>query len=1029
MTLIRAAEELGWPEERWIINPPGVGPSVNAALARKKVAPSLRKLEGAQDAQVGILCTNPQADETDAPLALVCSFPEPVPDHTLAETHRLAWNFSRTPLLLTVDTRRLRAFSCCELPSSSQGTHSLAAEIKGVSYQFTPPESQRPNLVEQASHALHWLRLTTGSLIQQNPNRFKSTHRADSSLLANLRHVRTALHELHLEYDVIHDLLARIMFIQFLFDRRDSDGRTALNADYFAKLHKARKISRPYQDFPELLADHADCYRLFWHLDDLFNGDLFTTYDGDSLTRHEIRKAEQSAITPLHLELLSDFVSGNMEMNTGQRSLWPSYSFDVIPLEFISSIYEAFVTKRPGTVYTPTHLVDFVLDGILPWNGQEWDLSILDPACGSGIFLVKAFQRIIHRWKSAHPQEKIGASILRSMLERNLIGVDNDSHAVRTASFSLYLAMCDEIDPRHYWTQVRFPRLRGRSLLSRDFFDDDEIEVRPTAEKRRYDVVVGNPPWGRNSATQYSRKWAREHKWPISHGDIGPLFLAKSVSLAKSNGQISLIQPASTLLFNQSETAYQTRSRIFREFTVTEVVNFSALRFGLFRNAVGPAALFTLRPGPSSGASIQYVSPKPIRFRGTDDYRIVIDSYDVHEVGPDEAVNSPVVWSALVWGGRRDLVLLERLSRNQTLNKFKATGKVVTRRGIVRGGNEIQLPLILHKRVLEANDFPKDVFLRLSPADLDINLNPYVYKKDSTDFAAFEPVQLIVKLTWKVGQQRFRAVLVEPATEGILCSRHFVTVRAGVEHKSILKAACLSYNSAVAVYYLFLQSGRFANYRPEPSVRQLLDVPIPESVDVSCVHGISKDQLEQRVQAAFQLKEAEKVLIEDLLQYTLGDLRTDRDGGSRSPTSRQAGDHATPNMHSYCQWFLRVVKAGFGAEKDVCATVFVEDNLNFLPVRVVAFHFELYRPGEIMHQQFGGGRFAEQLDRISPALLRDCQEKVGYQRIARVFDVWQMEGKSVPTVLLVKPDEVRYWTRSIAMRDADDVSLTILKNM
>ena len=76
-------------------------------------------------------------------------------------------------------------------------------------------------------------------------------------------------------------------------------------------------------------------------------------------------------------------------MPSGQGCLWPIYSFDVIPLEFISSIYETFVTERAardGIFYTPPHLVDFVLDQVLPWRGTDWNLKILDPACGSGCF-------------------------------------------------------------------------------------------------------------------------------------------------------------------------------------------------------------------------------------------------------------------------------------------------------------------------------------------------------------------------------------------------------------------------------------------------------------------------------------------------------------------------------------------------------------------------------------------------------------------------------------------------------------------
>ena len=111
MSLAQAAHELGWPDERWILEPPGAGAAVNAALAERKIRPSLLSLEGAGSARVGVLSLDPTAAETQAPLALVCAFDGPAPTPTLAELHRLAWNFSRTPLLLTVDTHRLRAFT------------------------------------------------------------------------------------------------------------------------------------------------------------------------------------------------------------------------------------------------------------------------------------------------------------------------------------------------------------------------------------------------------------------------------------------------------------------------------------------------------------------------------------------------------------------------------------------------------------------------------------------------------------------------------------------------------------------------------------------------------------------------------------------------------------------------------------------------------------------------------------------------------------------------------------------------------
>ena len=1029
MTLARAVAELGWPDEASIMSPSGAGSAVTAALARRKVGQPLKALEGAEDARLGVLAADPKANSTDAPIALVCDFAHEVPETTISELHRLAWNFCRTPLLLTIDTVRLRAFSCCEPPAPLQTIPDIPAELRDASYDFSVADKAALTLADEARHSLHWLELVSGQLFKRNEPRFAHRKRADVLLLNNLQHIRGELYQEGLEYDTIHDLLARIIFIQFLFDRRDSDGQTALNANYLARLHETGVLSRPYGNFSELLDNHLDCYSLFWYLDDRFNGDLFPGSNDASSDRSLARDVEKRLVRPRHLELLSHFVSGRMELGSGQLSLWPNYSFDIIPLEFISSIYEAFVTKKKGTVYTPGHLVDFVLDGVLPWNSKDWDVKVLDPACGSGIFLVKAYQRLIHRWKLAHPGQRINSTVLRSLLVRNLFGIDDDGHAVRTASFSLYLAMCDEIDPRHYWTQVRFPPLRDRSLLAQDFFDESEDLKQSKNNGTQYDLVIGNAPWGQNTTTAAARNWAKGHKWPVSYGDIGPLFLAKAALSVQEEGQVSLIQPGTTLLFNHSSNAVATRKRVFEEFAVSEVVNLSALRFRLFNKSIGPAVLVTLRPGRSTRNAIQYVCPKPARYSGSDEYRIRIDQYDVHEVFPDEAANSAIVWSALIWGGRRDVALLDRLAALPTIEKYRREGVVKSRQGIIRGKEQVAQLHLLGKRILEVKEFPSGVFLILSPDTLERNRDPYTHTRDSTDFSAFQPVQLLVKMSWTMEEGRFRAALVSPPTESVICTRHYLTIHAREEDRGVLDLACMAYNSRVAMYYLMLGSGRFANYRPEPYVSELRKVPIPWKGESRIEDFQSREELDIAVEEMYELREAERVLMEDALHFALADFKGDVSSPGREATELAAEEDEGGGLEDYCKWFFRVLKAGFGHERQVAATVYVPESGQRLPVRMVAFHFGAKLEQEVVHEMVGAGELAEQLRRVDRILSGEKEGGISFRRMARVFDVWSIEGKSVPTVLMVKPDEARYWTRSIAMRDADEVSGQILQRV
>ena len=314
---------------------------------------------------------------------------------------------------------------------------------------------------------------------------------------------------MELDRDVCHDLLARVIFTQFLFHRKDSAGNPFFSKTLLAKRCEG-SLQREHPDLASILQDKDETYALFRWLDGRFNGDLFPGKENQTDEEREAAwRAEKDAVKPEHLQLLADLVAGTIDTTDRQLRLWPQYSFDTIPLEFISSVYEEFLTEdRDATkaYYTPSHLVDYVLDAVLPWDGDEWNLRILDPACGSGIFLVKAFQRLIHRWRRQYGREPL-VSDLKPLLANNLYGVDINPDAVRVACFSLYLAMADAIDPKHYVTREKvFPRLRGQRLIAKDFFDETTEGFRTAEDAGTFDLVIGNAPWGENSAEDVGRR-------------------------------------------------------------------------------------------------------------------------------------------------------------------------------------------------------------------------------------------------------------------------------------------------------------------------------------------------------------------------------------------------------------------------------------------------------------------------------------------------------------------------------------------
>jgi hypothetical protein len=1034
MSLALAHDKLGWPSPHEVRNPSGAGARVFAQLARDKIETALASRADALPIKVGVLARNSHATETESPLAVVAEFQKKASDQLLRELHRLAWNFSYAPTVVTIEPDLVRVWTCCEPPEADRFlTEYVIHEISASDLGKTRPGEE----TKRAAQVLHWANLVSGQFFRDQPLRFRRDKRADQMLLDNLRHLRDVLQKAGLTNDdICHDLLARVIFVQFLFDRKDSSGNSALNANKLANLRETNVLKEQHKDFASILDNYDDTYQLFDWLNDRFNGDLFP---GKGSTRQERERAwlvEKNHVKPRHLKKLRDFVRGDLEMPTGQLCLWPAYSFDAIPLEFISSIYEAFVTERArseGIYYTPPHLVDFILDRVLPWGDDKWDLKVLDPACGSGIFLVKAFQRLIHRWKNSHPNENIRAETLRGLLEKNLFGVDKDPHAVRVASFSLYLAMCDEIDPKHYWTQVQFPPMRQQRLINADFFEEAHSGFCTRDDAAVYDLVVGNAPWGEELLTKAAKQWANEEErqWPVANKGIGNLFLPKAAALTKPTGRVSMIQSASSLLFNRSGPACKFRKKFFTTFHVEQIVNLSALRFKVFnqktrstQKSVAPSCVVTFVPAEASGDCFAYISPKQVD-DFADEFDVIVEPIDIKALHPQDAAESAEVWSTLMWGQPRDQALVRRLLAKPSLLTPGEFGPITHREGIIFGDRAKYHSVLENRRILMEKDFPPHTSLYLNADRLDEFENPRAHSRDSTDFQAFELPQIIIKQGWRISTGRFQAALTRSTeSNGALCTQSYISAHADETRAPFLEAACLSYNSSLAVYFLLLTSSRFASYRPEPLVEELLRVPIPEPHAGLLIGASTGDEIDDRIRQAFGFKDAEWVLIEDLFNVTLADFKGDDNSRGRLRTRRKVGVGEEPDLRRYCEYFIRVLKAGFGADKGVSATIFHENSR--LPYRLVAFHLKKKVSEAIRIQPFDSLELLEELETLNATWLAQKKTRKGSiysQRIARIYD----ESDGTPTIYILKPDAYRYWTRSMGLHDADEVAADLAR--
>lgn len=1055
---------LGWPSSKHVFTPEGAGAQMYAGFAKKKIEAALNRLQQGILVKVGVIAADPNSDSSEAPLALVCEFPRVASEEVLDLTHRLAWNLCRTALLITLEPHRLIAWSCYQDPSLGDQRRLCELPTPGGFTADAGTPQQR-----QVRDLLHWVNLITHRAQQERPKQFPPDGRADTLLLKNLRYVRRELVEkMGLALGHCHDLLARVIFTQFLFHRKDSDGHAFFSENKMARLYEEKELSKFHPDLASVLTSKTDTYALFRWMDERFNGDLFPGKDGeDEATREAAWRVEKKAVEESHLGLLARLVRGDLVASDNQPLLWRFYSFDTIPLEFISSVYEEFLTAdergNDKAYYTPSHLVDYVLDAVLPWSGEVWNLRILDPCCGSGIFLVKAFQRLIHRWRTAEKRDPL-VTDLRPILEENLVGVDKNEDAVRVACFSLYLAMADAIEPKHYITRDNvkvFPRLRGMRLIHRDFFDEGTDEIHTTADKESFDLVLGNAPWGDGSifpdklsgeaTTDYrqrikklpptdGQKWAKSNNWPVANNDIGPLFLAKAAALVKPSGFVAMVNTASLLYWRDGQGT-ELRKRLFTTFTFEEVTNLSAIRRELFTQAIGPACIVVFGANaPSRDKTLYYYTPKPVRSlnpqRGKPlaSQGFSIEPQDVSVMSHAQAAEISWAWSALAVGGSRHFNLIQRLSAFPTLEKLETAREVETRKGVITGDRKRHFPEHEGKPIIVAPDFPEGVFLELDAATLPPWADARATSGDATDFAAFKSPQILIKQSYvaKIGRMRAALVKRSPTFDQTICREAYVSCHDNAENARHIRTACMAYNSSFAVVFFALTSGSFPYYISKISVGELLQLPLPtETPNLATLDSFEK--IDAATRKMFGLTSADWNLIEDFLEFTLPDVLRKTPGEARFPTRRKISDDTEESdLTQYAKTFARVVKGTFGKDKPVSATIFSEPAGRRIPVRMLTIHLDISHRDDVTIEEMEADGLLDELTKFHDAQLvhrtSDATGSgLGFQRVAYLFQPVRENGAHGMNLTIVKPDERRYWTRSMAMRDADQLASAIAK--
>lgn len=793
-------------------------------------------------------------------------------------------------------------------------------------------------------------------------NKFKFQNSAYDKLIDNIRFVANRLTK---EFEdasseIVNKIIIQAILIKYLEERIDNKGNKLLSKKYFQKYDNAstfNEVLKQQGKFAELLSD----------LNTDFNGNVFKWED-----------EEQKQLKALDLSIVADLLATD-KTTLGSEQLeidfpdWRYFEFKLIPVELISRLYEEFLgedKQEKGLYYTPSHLAKLLVDECIPLKRyKDFDLksySILDPACGSGIFLVVGFKRLVQIWRLQNNMKTPNIAILKSIL-KNIYGVDKEEQAVRLASFSLSLALCNELNPVKIINELRFDDLTEENLIHSDFFECKSIE------NKKFNLVIGNPPFKTGAISSYSNVWEiNNKKTKIPQGQIALKFLSESFSFLKDRGLVCLIIKSSGLLYNSTSNDY--KKVLFSNYNAVQILDFTALAEGksLWDNGarVGSAAIFIKNEKPDFSKNILHLTFR--RTKATKE-RIVfeIDDYDLHFVNRQAAINNQFIWKINLLGGGRIKNLVEKANNCKSFEEFLKENDCVFGEGFKIGSNGNLNPEFIYS-------------LKTLPTEA-INENEIIIEslKDIPRNQKFEkiPNELIFKAP---------NILIKENTGQVKIPIHLNNYDFSFQHKII------GISGSIEVLHQIKET--FDN---KNELFRFLIFSCSGQVLINLNTALLKKDLMFLPFFDFPLSSFDINTINDVNNYTQDFLR--RGENSKAISKIRGDENIKKIIGNYGTEFSRALN-----------TIYEDNNRKFRLSDVIQLENSLIATVFKYDNENTEPNFSKDFSALNIEGLTN-NEISAHLSVNRIIKLYPQKD----TVVFVKPNQYRYWLSSTAYRDAD----------
>lgn len=609
--------------------------------------------------------------------------------------HKAIWNFNESPIVFIVEDDLVEIFNGFNFIRDNNELEKI--ETNKILTDF------------------NYLQLVTGSTWETYQSKLDKKNRVDFNLLNNIKAARSLLSAIIKEQRVINALIGKIIFIRYLIDREVKIG------------FEGERKSWTTDDLIHVLRNREKAIEFLKYLQNKFNGDMFPLEDKD----YEL--ISQNCFDIL-IRLLNEDNLGN-----GQLSLFKLYDFSIIPIEFVSNVYESFIgeenQKNEGAYYTPLFLVDYILAETVEKyfdNKYTYNCRVLDPACGSGIFLVETLRKIIERFIEIHPalarNPKTFKQALHNLAKNNIFGVDKNLPAIHVAIFSIQLTLLDYQNPSDI-EDFRFPPMLETNFFESDFFNTEKPFNKILGQTPPR-FILGNPPWKRGKGDvkkplfdEYIKKRRKKEKEigkdgpeiTISNREIAQAFLLRAADFSNFDTQCGLIA-TSKVLYNLQGKEF--RTYFLHNFNINKVFELAPVRHEVFNQsnndtAFGPAVVlfYKYAKGKNTDSSIiEHITLNPSRFFSS--FKVFsLTKNDFKKVEQKKLKEFDWLWKTLVYGSYLDFNFIKRLKDDYSSigEELKNTARFINGQGVTIGGGDkndashlVGLPFIDTKKDIKA---------------------------------------------------------------------------------------------------------------------------------------------------------------------------------------------------------------------------------------------------------------------------------------------------------------------------------------